>query len=556
MTEEFKLACRELVELVLAGDITSLGELNRAKKAISSRYNLSKLPRNSDILAAAGDDEKELVRETLQRKPVRTISGVAVVAVMSSPYKCPHGLCVPCPGGPESIFESPQSYTGYEPAALRALQQDFDPYRQVTARLTQLKQIGHPIDKVELIVMGGTFTSRSLCYQEWFVRRCLEAMNDFGNKKHAMVLLENVEIPEGLQLSQIFDLRHAQKVNETARVRNVGITFETRPDWAKREHVDRMLKMGATKVELGVQNIYDFVLKRMQRGHTLADVVEANTVLRDSGLKVGFHLMPGLPGSSFERDLKMFRRVFTDPRFKPDYLKIYPTLIVQGTQLYKMWQKGEYEPLTNDVAVELIARMKTMLPRWTRLQRIQRDIPARLIRAGVTKGNIRQLAVARLHELGEKCQCIRCREVGHALLRGITPELEHIKLMTERYEACGGTEHFISFEDVGTPSERENDILIGFLRLRFLHNPHRPELKGAALVREVHVYGPMVPIGSRAKDEWQHRGYGEELLHEAERIAAEEGFEKIAVTSGIGVREYYRKLGYERNGPYMCKSFK
>lgn len=536
MMEEFKSACRELVELILVGDITSLGELNRAKKAISSRYTLSKLPRNSDILAVAGDDEREFVRETLQRKPVRTISGVAVVAVMSSPYKCPHGLCVPCPGGPESIFESPQSYTGHEPAALRALQQDFDPYRQVTVRLTQLKQIGHPIDKVELIVMGGTFTSRSLCYQEWFVRRCLEAMNDFNGEIHATILLED-----------------AQKVNETAHVRDVGITFETRPDWAKREHVDRMLKMGATKVELGVQNIYDFVLRRMQRGHTVADVVEANAVLRDSGLKVGFHLMPGLPGSSFDRDLQMFQCVFSDPRFKPDYLKIYPTLIVQGTQLYEMWQKGEYEPLTNDVAVELIARIKMVLPRWTRLQRIQRDIPARLIMAGVTKGNIRQLAAARLHELGEKCQCIRCREVGHALLRGTTPEPEHIKLTIDRYEACGGTEHFISFEDVGTPSECENDILIGFLRLRFPHNPHRSELKGAALVRELHVYGPMVPIGERAKDEWQHRGYGKELLHEAERIAAGGGFKKIAVTSGVGAMEYYRKLGYGRSGPYMCK---
>jgi len=531
MADEFKSACRELLEAILAGDALSLEELSRAKKTISARHNLSKIPRNSDILAVAEDDEKELVRAVLQRKPVRTISGVAVVAVMTSPYKCPHGLCIPCPGGPNSIFESPQSYTGHEPAALRAFQQDFDPYRQVTARLAQLQQIGHPIDKVELIVMGGTFTSRSLCYQEWFVRRCFEAMNDFGGEKCMTVLLED-----------------AQMDNEAAHVRNVGITFETRPDWAKRNHVDRMLKMGATKVELGVQNVYDFVLKRMQRGHTVADVVDANTLLRDSGLKVGFHLMPGLPGSSFERDLKMFQRVFADPRFKPDYLKIYPTLVVEGTQLYEMWQKGEYEPLTNDVAVELIARMKMLLPRWTRLQRIQRDIPAQLIVAGVTKGNIRQLATARLHELGERCRCIRCREVGHALLRGIRPELENIKLTVEKYDACGGTEHFISFEN------SEDDILIGFLRLRFPYHPHRPELKGAALVRELHIYGPMAPIGSGSKDGWQHRGYGEELLHEAERIAAEGGFTKIAVTSGIGVREYYKKLGYERSGTYMCKS--
>ncbi|MDI6639221.1 MAG: tRNA uridine(34) 5-carboxymethylaminomethyl modification radical SAM/GNAT enzyme Elp3 [Methanocellales archaeon] len=526
---DIQAACRELVEMILAEDIVSSDELNNAKKAVVRRYNLSKLPKNSDILAVATDDEQDIIRRLVQLKPVRTISGIAVIAVMSSPHRCPHGLCIPCPGGPTSPFRSPQSYTGYEPAALRATQQDYDPYRQVTVRLRQLKQIGHPLDKAELIVMGGTFTARSLCYQEWFVRRCLEAMNDFDGKKHATILLED-----------------AQKVNETARVRNVGITFETRPDWSKKEHIDRMLKMGGTKVELGVQSTYDFVLRRMQRGHTTEDVIMANAMLRDSGLKVGFHLMPGLPGSSFDGDLKMFRRVFTDSRFKPDYLKIYPTLIVHGTQLHEMWKNGEYEPLTNEDAVELIAKVKAFLPRWVRLQRIQRDVPAHLILAGVTKSNIRQLARERLRKSGKKCHCIRCREVGHALLKGTEPE--NIKLSTERYEVCGGIEHFISFEDV------EKDILIGFLRLRFPNDPHRPELSNAALVRELHIYGPMVPIGSRT-DGWQHRGYGEELLCTAEHLAMENGFNKIAILSGVGVRGYYRKLGYEHDGPYMSKSF-
>ncbi len=519
--------------MALKGDVSTPDKLNAAKKLVSAQYGLSSLPKNSDILSAATEDERDIIKRLVQLKPVRTISGVAVIAVMTSPHKCPHGLCVPCPGGPESRFQSPQSYTGYEPAALRAAQQDFDPHRQVTIRLEQLKQMGHSVDKAELIVMGGTFTSRSLCYQEWFVRRCIEAMNCFGSERCATLSLEC-----------------AQAINETAKVRNVGITFETRPDWARKEHVDQMLKMGGTKVELGVQSTYDFVLKRMQRGHTVKDVIDANTILRDSGFKVGFHMMPGLPGSDFDMDLDMFRRIFTDPKFCPDYLKIYPTLVTEGTQLYEIWQSGEYDPLTNEDAIELICQIKMLLPKWTRSQRIQREIPIHLIAAGVTRSNIRQLAENKLGELNKKCQCIRCREVGHAILKGVAPRPEHIELKTMNYNACNGVEHFTSFEDI------ENDILIGFLRLRFSHDSHRPELSNAALVRELHVYGPMVPIGSRAKDEWQHRGYGEELLNEAERIAEENGFDKIAILSGVGVREYYRKLGYKCDGPYMVKPIK
>lgn len=519
------------MKAVLKGEVRTPDELNAVKKSISAQYRLSGLPKNSDILSAATESERDIIKKSVQLKPVRTISGVAVIAAMTSPHKCPHGLCVPCPGGPESQFQSPQSYTGYEPAALRAAQQDFDPCRQVTTRLEQLKQMGHSVDKAELIVMGGTFTSRSLCYQEWFVRRCIEAMNCFDSKRCATLSLEC-----------------AQTINETAKVRNIGITFETRPDWARKEHVDQMLKMGGTKVELGVQSTYDFVLKRMQRGHAIKDVIDANTILRDSGFKVGFHMMPGLPGSDFDMDLNMFRRIFADPKFCPDYLKIYPTLVTEGTQLHEMWQSGEYDPLTNEDAIELICQIKMLLPKWTRLQRIQREIPIHLIAAGVTRSNIRQLAENKLDESNKKCQCIRCREVGHAILKGIAPRPEHIELKTMNYNVCDGVEHFISFE--------ETDILIGFLRLRFPHDSHRPELSNAALVRELHVYGPMVPIGSEAKDEWQHREYGKGLLSEAECIAEKNGFNNIAILSGVGVREYYRKLGYKRDGPYMVKPLK
>jgi len=527
-------AARELIEKLLRNEITDEKGLNEGKKAVSVRYKLSSLLSNSQVLGAAKDeDERQHVLELLQLKPVRTISGVAVISAMTSPAPCPHGLCVPCPGGPGSKFQSPQSYMGAEPAARRAVENNFDPYLQVSSRLKQLSQIGHPVEKAELIVMGGTFTSRTLCYQEWFVKRAIEAMNDFHGTKWR----------EGKKYVTIEEVLSA---NENSRIRNVGITIETRPDWVKKEHIDVILDLGATKVEIGVQSTYDFILAGIQRGHTVAESAAANMRLRDSGLKVGLHMMPGLPGSTAESDFRMFRTLFEDERFKPDYLKIYPTLVTEGTRLHGMWELGNYAPLEVVEAVELLARIKSILPKWVRLQRIQRDIPAYQVLAGIKKSNIRQLAKERLLEMGGKCNCIRCREVGHRVLSGVEPE--NIELTAEEYTACGGKEHFISFEDV------EKDILIGFIRLRFPCAPHREELEGAVLVRELHVYGSMVPIGESAGEaQWQHRGYGEELLAAAEEVALSSGYDKIAVTSGIGVRDYYRKFGYGREGPYMTK---
>jgi elongator complex protein 3 len=527
--ENTQAACRELIMMIVSGDVSTQDELNKAKKTVSIAHHLSQLPRNSDILKVADENEYGLVLNILQKRPVRTISGVAVVAVMTSPYKCPHGKCVPCPGGVDSIFNSPQSYTGAEPAALRAIQEGYDPYRQVTARLSQLKQIGHELDKVELIIMGGTMTARPIDYQQWFVKRCLDAMNDFGAEPIGSKYLED-----------------AQMTNEASAVRDVAMTFETRPDWCRITHIDRMLAMGVTKVELGVQSTYDFILKRIERGHTVADSVEANRALRDSGIKAGFHMMPGLPGSSPERDLRMFEMLFKDERFCPDYLKIYPTLVTKGTKLYDLWQRGEYEPLSNEVAAELMAGIKERLPKWVRLQRIQRDIPVKHIAAGVMKSNVRQLAGDILQKEGTHCNCIRCREIGHKMLKGLKPDPDAIALAVEKYKVCGGMEHFISFE------EQKIDALVGFARLRFPCTPHRPELNGAAVIRELHVYGRMVPIGLN-NENWQHRGYGMELLKKAEELSADAGYEKLSVLSGIGARPYYRKLGFDNDGPYMSR---
>ncbi|QLC50788.1 tRNA uridine(34) 5-carboxymethylaminomethyl modification radical SAM/GNAT enzyme Elp3 [Methanolobus zinderi] len=539
---DFFKACREILEMVIKKEITDKQQLNEAKKKISKKYRLSCLPKNADIIVTGNDEEQETVRDILRRKPVRTISGVAVIAAMTSPAPCPHGVCLPCPGGPDSEFHSPQSYMGREPSTMRAIQYEYDPYRIVTGRLEQLKQIGHEVKKAELIVMGGTFSARSIDYQQWYTKRCLEAMNDFYGKSWRQEVHTI-----GKQLPYV-TLEDVQRMNETAAIRNTGITFETRPDWTSTQHVDRMLELGATKVEIGVQSTYDFVLSRMKRGHTVADSIEANRILRDSGLKVGFHMMPGLPGMDEEREIRNFKRVFNNPGFKPDYLKIYPTLVTEGTELNEMWARGEYRAISDEDAVGLLADIKSFVPEWVRMQRIQRDIPAQQILDGVRKSNIRQLARERLIQNGETCRCIRCREVGHNILQGREPDVDNIDLKTMSYDCCGGKEHFIAFED------RVQDILIGFIRLRFPNRPHRNELESAALGRELHVYGSMVPVGDKAGGhDWQHRGYGAELVAHAEKIARDAGYSKLAITSGIGVRRYYQRLGYERDGVYMSK---
>jgi len=542
---DYNRACRSVLEKVLAGEIKDEDQLNKVKKDVSKLHRLASLPRNGDIIMQGTPEEQAVIKEFLRRKPVRTISGVAVIAVMTSPAPCPHGVCLPCPGGPNSAFKSPQSYMGREPAAMRAIQHDFDPYTQVQSRLSQLKEIGHDVEKVELIVMGGTFSARSLDYQEWFSKRCLEAMNDFtGTEWRENAWRIGKDLP-------YIPLEEVQKANEIADIRNVGITFETRPDWAAEEHVDEFLRLGGTKVELGVQSVYDFILTRMQRGHGVAEIVRANRILRDSAFKVGFHMMPHLPGADSELDLRGFKKLFEDPRFRPDYLKIYPTLVTEGTALYRMWEAGEYQALSDEEAAELVADIKSILPKWVRLQRIQRDIPAHQIFAGVRKSNLRQLAEEKLREKGGKCRCIRCREVGHNSLKGRRINEKDIELTMETYEACNGKEHFIAFEDLSA------DVLIGFTRLRFPATPHRKELQDSALIRELHVYGSMVPVGKGAKQqEWQHRGYGKELIEHAEKTAYEAGYGKLAIISGIGAREYYRKLGYILDGHYMSKTLK
>jgi elongator complex protein 3 len=305
-----------------------------------------------------------------------------------------------------------------------------------------------------------------------------------------------------------------------------------------------MLRLGGTKVEVGVQTTFERINREMHRGHGVQASIDANRRLRDSAFKVGFHMMPGQPGMSREMCLEDFRRIFSESEWKPDYLKIYPTLVVPGTVTYDWWKKNDFDPLQNEEAAKLVAEIKDMIPRYTRLQRVQRDIPADFIEGGVWKSNLRQLAWKEMENHDWTCECIRCREAGHS-----DEVAENVELDVMTYEACGGTEHFISFEDF------ETDVLVGFCRLRLPNSPVRRELQDAALVRELHVYGNSVGVGQTAgDDDHQHRGYGKRLLERAEEMAREAGFGKLAVISGIGVRQYYReKLDYRQDGPYVSK---
>jgi len=519
----------EIIERLLSLDHLSRGDINRIKIEVCRLHRSPTVPPNSDLLQRVSGSELVRLKPFLMGKQVRSASGVTTVAVMPKPYACPHGKCTYCPGGPD--VGVPRAYTGKEPAVMRALENQYDPYLQVQSRITQLHAMGHPVDKVELILVGGTFPFLPRTYQEDFVKRCLDALNGVDSDS----------------------MEEAKNRAESATVKNVGITVETRPDWSRSGHVDHMLSMGVTRVEIGVQTLYDDVYEKIHRDHTVADVVEATQTLKDSGIKVGYHMMLGLPGCDAKRDLDAFRRIFEDPNFRPDMLKIYPCLVTPGTQLYEEWKRGEYTPYSTEQSARLIAEIKQYVPRWVRIMRIQREIPVDGIADGVKHGNLRQLVQQELTNRNMRCHCIRCREVGIAYLKnGESPDLEQVQLKKVNYDGSGGTDIFLSFEDP------EHDILVGYVRVRIpTENAHRPEIaqQNTAIIRELHVFGQTVPVGDRLAGAFQHKGYGSKLLAEAERISREEyDRRKMLVISALGTKGYYSRFGYTHDGPYVSKS--
>lgn len=476
---------------------------------------------NAELLARASGAERARLAPVLRRKPSRTLSGVAIVAVMTAPAACPHGKCTYCPGGLDN--RSPQSYTGEEPSALRGAQLHYDSRAITTHRLASLESVGHATSKVEVILMGGTFPARPSSYRRDVIRGVFEGLND----------------------APAATLEAAQLRNETAARRCVSLTVETRPDWCDGKILPELLDAGVTRVEIGAECLTDSVLWATGRAHGTEAIRIATREARDRGLKICYHWMLGLPGMDPDRDLADFRKLFADPDFRPDMLKIYPTLVVPGTVLYDDWKAGRYSPYDTDAAAELLAREKAELPAYVRIQRIQRDIPARLIAAGVRHGNLRQIARSRLQARGLRCRCLRCREPG----RGATPDPTTLQLRTQGYEAAGGREEFLSWEDP------ETDTVAAFLRLRF---PGQATVGGLSdpVVRELKVLGVEVPIDAAASGDrqFQHRGLGRALLGAAEVRARDEGYRSLVVMSAVGTREYYRRLGYERTGPWMSRS--
>jgi elongator complex protein 3 len=455
------------------------------------------------------------------KKTTRTISGITPVAVMTQPMRCP-GQCVYCP----TFSATPQSYTPESPAVLRARQCDYDAGKQVESRLGTLSEMGHPTDKVELIIMGGTFPAAPFEYQYKFIKGAFDALNG----------VESASLEE------------AQHINETAEHRCTGLCIETRPDFCGQAEIDRMLDFGATRVELGVQMLSDEVYRKVKRGHTVEDVVRASALLRENGLKVHYHWMPGLPGSTPEEDLRLSEVVFNDERFRPDGLKIYPTMVVEGTELEKWYQDGVYEPYDNETMMDLMARIKSLVPEYVRISRVLRDIPPKFIVGGL-RDSLRDPLRKRMEQMGLRCNCIRCREYGFRM-RDKQPVGEPYLARLD-YEASDGKEIFLSFKD-------EYNTLYGLLRLRIQDRPvsYLKEKTGkAALIRELHVFGPELPLNRREESAAQHRGFGKALLREAERLSREEfGREWTAVVSGVGAREYYRAEGYSLQGAFMVKN--
>ncbi|KAI4878269.1 hypothetical protein NFI96_011787 [Prochilodus magdalenae] len=537
-----ELSRAELMMMTIADVIKQLVEaheqgkdinLNKVKTKTSAKYGLSAQPRLVDIIAAVPPHYRRALVPKLKAKPIRTASGIAVVAVMCKPHRCPHisftgNICVYCPGGPDSDFEySTQSYTGYEPTSMRAIRARYDPYLQTRHRVEQLKQLGHSVDKVEFIVMGGTFMALSEDYRDYFIRNLHDALSGHTSNNVA----------------------EAVRYSERSNTKCVGITIETRPDYCLKRHLSDMLAYGCTRLEIGVQSVYEDVARDTNRGHTVRAVCESFHLSKDAGFKVVAHMMPDLPNVGIERDIEQFIEFFENPAFRPDGLKLYPTLVIRGTGLYELWKTGRYKSYSPSTLVDLVARILALVPPWTRVYRVQRDIPMPLVSSGVEHGNLRELALARMKDMGTECRDVRTREVG-------IQEIHHkvrpyqVELIRRDYVANGGWETFLSYEDP------EQDILIGLLRLRRCSpQSFRPELKaGVSIVRELHVYGSVVPVSSRDPSKFQHQGFGMMLMEEAERIARDEhGSGKLAVISGVGTRNYYRKMGYELEGPYMVK---
>lgn len=517
---ETPIKLQTAIEAFLAQQVTSEADMRKIKRNVAKRFG-GPVPSNNDLLAAYHQllTEGKLTANTklehlLKKAQVRSLSGVAVITVLTKPYGCP-GRCVYCP----TEARMPKSYLANEPAAARALGQDFDPFDQVSVRLKALAVNGHVTDKCELIVLGGTWTAYTKRYQTWFLKRCYDAFN-------------------GRRAASIDE---AKTINETADHRVVGLTLETRPDHVAPQEVRRMRWLGATRVQLGIQSTDPAVLVLNKRNETREQQIAATALLKQAGFKITHHLMQSLPGATVESDIQTARDVFQTSDYQPDHVKIYPCVVIKTAELYKWWKEGKYIPYTKEQLEKILIEVKRLIPPYVRIERLIRDIPAESILAGNMTTNLRQL----LKEKGVVCQCLRCREP-----RERTVTENQVQLVKREYEANGGKEIFLSFESP------DKSICYAFCRLRLqpTEQAYLPVLRGAAIVRELHTYGKLVAVGKSNSSASQHQGFGKRLMAEAEKISKQAGYSKVAVIAGVGVREYYRKIDYVLEDEYMVKS--
>ncbi|MFC1678321.1 elongator complex protein 3 [Patescibacteria group bacterium] len=537
-------------------NIKTQGDLMLAKRQIAKKYGVG-LITNAEILRVYQElisnrvvrVKPKLIR-LLRKRAIRTLSGIAPVAVLTHPHDCP-GKCAYCP----TEKNVPQSYLSNEPAVMRAIRCNYDPYVQVTERIRALEANGHEPTKIEIIVIGGTWSVLPRKYKLWYIANLFKAANDYTNvileRAPACAvrkrLIESQRDPIApYSRSRMTDLEKdlikEQKRNEKGKYKIIGLTLETRPDYIDEKELWEMRELGCTRVELGVQAVDDKILKQNKRGHGVKEIAEATKLLKDFGFKVTYHIMPGLPGSTPTKDFKMFKQLFTDERFQPDLIKFYPTVVTRGSLLYKWWKAGKYKPYSDKILRNLIIKCKKVVPPYVRIIRLIRDIPEESIEAGNRVTNLRQV----MQDRGIECNCIRCREARQLLI-------SDCRLSIQRYQASGGEEYFLEY------TNKDKKVLYGFCRLRFSDTKGaRFLLRGSsslvAFIRELHIYGELVPVGSSKKI--QHAGLGKKLLLKAEEIARKEGSKKMAVISGIGVRDYYRKQGYKLENTYMVKLLK
>lgn len=536
-------------------------DINKIKRLILRTNKSDHIPTTAELLKAYHNlTAKKRVKlspeleHILTKRAVRTLSGVSIITVLTKPFACP-GECIYCPN--EKIM--PKSYISDEPAAARALMLSFDPYEQVKRRFMALQANGHPTDKIELIVKGGTWNAYPANYQYWFILRCFEAANLSLRAERSKTVKCGVNVvkfssqeitsssstPHNDITSLKKALAKAQKKNEKARHRIVGLTLETRPDYINEENIWIMRELGCTRLEIGVQTTDDKILTAIKRGHGREETIEATKILKRYGFKVDYHLMPQLPGSTPAKDLRMMKEIFSDDNFRPDMIKIYPCTVVENSELYEWLKQGKYKPYANKKLIDTIKQFKASIPRYVRISRLIRDIPSHHIKAGNKITNLRQIILKEMERDGQKCKCLRCREIGHNTSTNFETgdsKKNITKLFVDKYKSSGGTEYFLSFED------KKRNHVFAFCRLRLDQMGYFP-----AFIRELHVYGQTLAIGKKNKKASQHKGLGKQLLQKAEEICAEKNITTLAIISGVGVRKYYQALGYKPAQTYMIK---